>query len=121
MAAQERFEGAERVSLLRLREGINRDREQLKVTRPPEVADSGDLAQTDLEATIRTGSIQSRADQLAAIYMIESGVVKSGICCECHEAIEAKRLMADSFAIRCRDCQEAYESRSQRRRRSRRV
>lgn len=74
-------------------------------------SEDGDISASLQIEDVSIGALRVRNDMLR---QIEKSLLKLkeneyGICDECGEEIDEKRLRAMPFAVRCRDCQETKE------------
>lgn len=78
--------------------------------RPAEQIEAADL---DNQRDITLTRIEMNHDQIdridGALLRIEAG--EYGVCSDCRKPIEEKRLAAQPFSHRCRECEEAAEDR----------
>ena len=78
-----------------------------------EVLDAVESSEADIQEDIEFALIQMKSETLNkindALARLEQG--DYGNCFECGEEIAEKRLRALPFAVRCKDCEEARESR----------
>ncbi len=76
-----------------------------------EELDAGGISEADTQQDIAFALIQMKAETLdqinQALSRLDEGAY--GYCLECGEEIPERRLRALSFAIRCKDCEEAME------------
>src|SRR3990170_3560795 len=83
-----------------------------------EVFDPGESSEADIQEDIEFALIQMKAETLnkitEALTRLEEGAY--GYCFDCGEEISPKRLRAQPFAVRCKDCEEAREVAVQRER-----
>ena len=73
--------------------------------------DTAETSDADLQHDVDLALIEMSAE---ALRRIDDAVVRLargayGSCTECGDEISQKRLEALPFAVRCRDCEEAYE------------
>lgn len=82
------------------------------------VLDAAESSEADIQDEIEFALIQMKAETLnridEALRRLEEG--SYGYCFECGEEIHEKRLRALPFAVRCKNCEEAREVRTQRER-----
>ncbi len=108
----------QRAALLRLLEAqqevLREHRRTLRETPPLESvvgADDEERAAQEFEAGLDIALLEMRARQCqeieTALQVLESGTY--GCCIDCEEPILPSRLLARPFAVRCRNCQEAFE------------
>ena len=78
-----------------------------------EVLDQGESSEVDIQEDIEFALIQMKSETLnkidAALRRLEEGTY--GNCFECGDEIAEARLRALPFAVRCKDCEEARETR----------
>ena len=78
------------------------------------VLDAAETSEADIQDDIEFALIQMKAETLhkieEALRRLEEGTF--GYCFECGEEISERRLRALPFAVRCKDCEEARESRA---------
>jgi DnaK suppressor protein len=83
-----------------------------------DVFDEGEVSEIDIQDEIQFALIQMKAETLekidTALRRREEGAY--GHCFECGNEIAKARLLALPFAVRCKDCEEARETASQRER-----
>ena len=76
------------------------------------VLDQAESSEVDSQSEIGFALIQMKAETLnkidTALRRLAEG--RYGDCFECGEEIAQARLRALPFAVRCRDCEEAYET-----------
>ena len=74
-------------------------------------ADDEERAAQEFEAGLDIALLEMRARQCqeieTALHLLESGAY--GQCIDCDDPILPSRLLARPFAVRCRNCQEAFE------------
>jgi RNA polymerase-binding protein DksA len=108
----------QRAALLRLLEAqqevLREHRRTLREAPPLESvvgADDEERAAQEFEAGLDLALLEMRARQCqeieTALHMLESGTY--GQCIDCDDPILTSRLLARPFAVRCRNCQEAFE------------
>ncbi len=108
----------QRAALLRLLEAqqevLREHRRTLREAPPLDTvvgADDEERAAQEFEAELDLALLEMRARQCqeieTALQLLESGTY--GQCIDCEDPILPSRLLARPFAVRCRDCQEAYE------------
>jgi DnaK suppressor protein len=100
------------------REVLREQRRSLRETMPWEtlaVADEEERAAQEFEVGMDIALLEMRARQVqemeAAVHLLESG--EYGRCIDCGEAIQASRLRAHPFAVRCCTCQQTVEGQGQ--------
>ncbi len=80
------------------------------------VTDSGDQAIADLLVDVNLAEITRDVEEFrgieAALMRLAKGLY--GLCVDCEEPIEAKRLAVNAAAARCYRCQQAFETRDRR-------
>jgi DnaK suppressor protein len=83
-----------------------------------DVFDEGEVSEIDIQDGIQFALIQMKAETLekldAALRRLGEGAY--GYCFECGDEIAKARLAALPFAVRCKGCEEARETASQRER-----
>ena len=88
-------------------------------TKDREVMDEGESSDVETQDDIELALIQMHSETLTkvneALRRLDEG--RYGHCFECGEEIAEARLRALPFAVRCKDCEEAYEIAEQRERR----
>lgn len=76
------------------------------------VRDEGESSEADIREDIELALLQMQSETLRkvndALGRLEEGTY--GRCVDCDEDITEARLRALSFAVRCKDCEEARES-----------
>jgi DnaK suppressor protein len=108
----------QRAALLRLLEAqqdvLREHRRTLREAPPLESvvgADDEERAAQEFEAELDLALLEMRARQCqeieTALQLLESGTY--GQCIDCENPIMPSRLLARPFAVRCRNCQEAFE------------
>ncbi len=108
----------QRAALLRLLEAqqevLREHRRTLREAPPLESvvgADDEERAAQEFEAGLDIALLEMRARQCqeieTALHLLESGTY--GQCIDCEDPILPSRLLARPFAVRCRNCQEAFE------------
>jgi DnaK suppressor protein len=108
----------QRAALLRLLEAqqevLREHRRTLREAPPLESvvgADDEERAAQEFEAELDLALLEMRARQCqeieTALQLLESGTY--GQCIDCENPILPSRLLARPFAVRCRNCQEAFE------------
>lgn len=80
-------------------------------TLPSNRADSLDVARDDIESGIESMLTQQKSETIDrinnALLRLTEGTY--GLCIDCGEEIEQKRLRALPFAVRCMDCETSRE------------
>ncbi len=78
------------------------------------VKDAGEQSVSDHDAHVAASRADILSKQLSELDRAERRLEQGhyGTCTDCEEDIEPKRLEAIPFAVRCKDCQEAKETRT---------
>ena len=97
-----------------IRQALMRSDEQSYIELAGQVQDMENFSVADLLIDVALADIDRHVEEIrdidAALMRIANG--SYGVCTDCEEAIEVKRLEAYPTAKRCRPCQENNENRS---------
>ena len=104
-----------RGELIREVQGRIRDA-RTDITKERQVLDQGESSEVDVQGDIEFALIQMKAETLNKIDVALRRLNEDtyGVCFECGDEIEERRLRALPFAVRCKDCEEARETAEQR-------
>jgi len=97
-----------------IRQALMQSDEQSYIELAGQVQDMENSSVADLLVDVALADIDRHVEEIrdidAALMRIADG--SYGVCTDCDEAIDVKRLEAYPTAKRCRPCQEKYENRS---------
>lgn len=94
-----------------IRAALEREGSEVSISLAGRVHDAGDEALSAMLTDINFGMMKQHLHELAevehALQRIDHGVY--GLCIDCDEPINAKRLLAYPTALRCIECQSKHE------------